>query len=904
MGAAPIWDQLSRSSKEALRWAAALAALRVAGATTTPQPINADDLLVGLVLSHPQDGEAGVLLDHFGFGLRPALDPGYPDINLDRLAVVAERLSGDGPPELEADAEAALEAGVERGLSSGSAKVAELRGLVGGLLRASTPTGTRLQTLIGDAGTSLDELLAAYDEYLRRDPLDSSEDGDLRGMLRRRFPRRPVSIPDYKADQVDRRGDGDDLLGIHAEVDAFAYLLASRGLSPPLAVGLFGDWGSGKSFYMRSMRRRIEQLTGREEARRSPQVELPFWKHIVQIDFNAWHYVEGSLWASLVDHIFTHLATSGDDPPNVLAERRREVLGRLEHVARERDLAVQRRTQVRDDLRARREAARQARQTRDERQRALDQAKVRAFESRLAERTREDLAELLFAGDGAQGSRASPSELLAALDNSRELLVRGRGVLGPYWRGGWRAAVTVAGAAAVPAGVAVLQAVQASAGVQLAGAIGAAMAYVTTVISAANRYLRHRLDRIAEVRREVEDAQQAAEQQYNAEVRAAQQAVDEAEEELREAASAEDALRREADQLHAELATLTPTRILTDFVTERAGADDYRRYLGVAALIRKDFEQLADLIRDHNEAVVRGEEDQLGINRIILYIDDLDRCPAHQVVEVLQAVHLLLAFDLFVVVVAVDSRWLSDALIDQHPTLVAQSSPRHATPQDYLEKIFQLPFWVQALEDGGRRDLVRGLLGPNVVSPDDAHDSTPSRDGLRLTDTHRTVLQGLLSAEGRPHLRAETLDVTAEELRFIDGLAPLLGDTPRSVKRFVNVYQLLAAMPAIAYAHPQQPPARSLAAFLAAANEAAPSFTPALTAALAEPFPDATLGSLIDGGPPVKESDRQRLEAWLVEHPDWRVLPLERLAPMASLVRRLSFQAPTTRPASRQIPFR
>jgi len=42
------------------------------------------------------------------------------------------------------------------------------------------------------------------------------------------------------------------MVGIRAEFDAFAYLLASRGLLPPLAVGLFGDWGSGKSIFMES----------------------------------------------------------------------------------------------------------------------------------------------------------------------------------------------------------------------------------------------------------------------------------------------------------------------------------------------------------------------------------------------------------------------------------------------------------------------------------------------------------------------------------------------------------------------------------------------------------------------------------------------------------------------------
>lgn len=59
---------------------------------------------------------------------------------------------------------------------------------------------------------------------------------------------------------------------------------------------------------------------------------------------------------------------------------------------------------------------------------------------------------------------------------------------------------------------------------------------------------------------------------------------------------------------------------------------------------------------------VDNKPDIRPLERIVIYIDDLDRCRPDHVVQMLEATHLLLALDLFVVVVAVDSRWLTRAL--------------------------------------------------------------------------------------------------------------------------------------------------------------------------------------------------------------------------------------------------
>jgi hypothetical protein len=123
------------------------------------------------------------------------------------------------------------------------------------------------------------------------------------------------------------------------------------------------------------------------------------------------------------------------------------------------------------------------------------------------------------------------------------------------------------------------------------------------------------------------------------------------------------------------------------------------------------------------------------VERIILYIDDLDRCQADKVVDVLQAVHLLLAYPLFVVVVGVDPRWLSHSLTATYATFKATGSAAvqgieegsskdadHAasidpdlwrtTPQNYLEKIFQIPVSLRPMTAGGYAELVQGLFSP------------------------------------------------------------------------------------------------------------------------------------------------------------------------------------------------
>ena len=199
---------------------------------------------------------------------------------------------------------------------------------------------------------------------------------------------------------------------------------------------------------------------------------------------------------------------------------------------------------------------------------------------------------------------------------------------------------------------------------------------------------------------------------------------------------------------------------VADFIANRMAEADAKAYLGLLGQLRRDFEKISI-------ELTRGELQHIG--RIIIYIDDLDRCPAERVTELLEACHVLLGFEGFVVVLAADPRWIGrslqahykpqlgnqpdiDASLDlREPDGLASISPLH-----YLEKIIQIPYWLPPLDTKQCVQYITGLL-------------EEAERGNRL-----------------PHA-ARPAD---SEIGFLSKLAFLLR-SPRTIKRFLNIYQMM-----------------------------------------------------------------------------------------------------------------
>lgn len=109
--------------------------------------------------------------------------------------------------------------------------------------------------------------------------------------------------------------DVEDALKIEAYATRFARVIALRDTELPLSVGLFGEWGSGKTYFMKLLRQEVRRLAENNDQR--------WCSRVVPIRFNAWHYLDTNLWASLVtemfDQLFDYLAGPAQD-----AEKRLE----------------------------------------------------------------------------------------------------------------------------------------------------------------------------------------------------------------------------------------------------------------------------------------------------------------------------------------------------------------------------------------------------------------------------------------------------------------------------------------------------------------------------------------------------------------------------------------------------
>ena len=155
---------------------------------------------------------------------------------------------------------------------------------------------------------------------------------------------------------------------------------------------------------------------------------------------------------------------------------------------------------------------------------------------------------------------------------------------------------------------------------------------------------------------------------------------------------------------------------LIDFVSDRLQTDDYGKRLGLMQQVRQDLAALSDRLTDweHNQEELKKLFPR-GEPRVVLYIDDLDRCPPDRVVEVLESVQLLLNTRLFIVVLGLDDRYAARALEDVYDGVLKRGGKPSGL--DYIEKIIQIPYRMRPISSSKVESYFRNQLKVRKEDP-------------------------------------------------------------------------------------------------------------------------------------------------------------------------------------------
>ena len=184
---------------------------------------------------------------------------------------------------------------------------------------------------------------------------------------------------------------------------------------------------------------------------------------------------------------------------------------------------------------------------------------------------------------------------------------------------------------------------------------------------------------------------------------------------------------------------------------------------------RKEFDELLDLA---------------SVKRLIVLIDDLDRCLPTTTIETLEAVRLFLFTSKTAFVVAADEAMVEYCVRHHFPSLPEHTNATHFA-KSYLEKLIQIPFRIPALGVNETRLYTSLLLIEDRVGSE--HDlftkaASLAREQLKQPWNARSLREDDFA-------NAEALSEISSALSLADQIGSVLAEgtqgNPRQVKRFL-----------------------------------------------------------------------------------------------------------------------
>ncbi len=637
-----------------------------------------------------------------------------------------------------------------------------------------------------------------------------------------------VHTPERAEYTTDTPSADHDALDFETQARHFATLIAGKKTPLPLALGLFGEWGSGKSHFMELLEAQLKKIC-------APGVEGPYVRRAAIIPFNAWHYMDANLWASMALRIFDGLAdemTKSTAPAARRQEYEKQRLDAVKLLESQKAERARLEQQLEQMVTERASAASDIHGGEHERRKTEAALLHLLSEKNITEAQKLVNALDIWVGWSNTGEadelREKGAEALEKAVALRAQVEQAGGLLRTVLSQRWTTWL-------VPIGVMVVLTLAARFGwlsKGLAGVTEMLAGFIATAAGLSAWFGRQyaSLQRVLDLPRRLRELA-AVHAEGDEQTKGLEKNLRELDGKIAKHEAILRATDTKIEELSNKLEWIDRGGLVYEFLRQRSDAAEYRGQLGLISTIRDDFEKLDGVLQAWNTS------GKYPIERIVLFIDDLDRCPANRVVEVLQAVHLLLAFKLFVVVVAVDPRWLARSLYELYmPELFREGANTSGLgsfdPHNYLEKIFQIPYTIPKMGEAGYRKLVAKTLDMDEVppllnrtfrsidpllaattptEPEEAGESDvldPARSGEQpvvpdpepaavspeeRTEQPASSAARRLAEQPSPVPKDEALAAASLE-RWEHEYLSALGEfikTPRLTKRLINIYRLL-----------------------------------------------------------------------------------------------------------------
>ena len=227
-----------------------------------------------------------------------------------------------------------------------------------------------------------------------------------------------------------------------------------------------------------------------------------------------------------------------------------------------------------------------------------------------------------------------------------------------------------------------------------------------------------------------------------------------------------------------------------------ASKPDFRDQIGIMADIKAEIGFITQLLESRN----RNRQ-----TRVVLFIDDLDRCEHRKAVEVLQAVMLLLADrdgSPFVVFLGIDARVIVRAIEENYGSVLVKAG---INGYEYLDKIVQMPF---VIPFANRRDIgnyidsliwskeekeqVEAKFAVNKEMDPDSDERIPD---IKKEETPTEQRSPASTPVEKPvsQIRTEAVPVTftKPEREALKRCGDDIIENPRKIKRIVNIYRFV-----------------------------------------------------------------------------------------------------------------